>query len=66
MTLKVTVPPNSQATITLPADDEKSVKEGGKELRQAEGVSLLRKEGNHVVVHVESGSYEFSFSAGPG
>ena len=65
-TLKVTVPPNSQATVTLPTSDEKSVKEGGKGIRQAKGVSLLRKEGNHVVVHVESGIYEFSFSAKPG
>ena len=66
MTLKVTVPPNTQAAVTLPTGDEKSVKEGGKDFRRAKGVSLLRKDGSHVVVHVESGSYEFSFSAGPG
>ena len=60
LSLDLTIPANTTATVYLPARDAASITESGKALAQAQGVKFLRTEGNRVVLAVESGSYHFS------
>ncbi|MBW8016902.1 MAG: Bacterial alpha-L-rhamnosidase [Planctomycetes bacterium] len=53
---KVTVPPNSTATVYVPG---KNITEAGLSASDAEGVTFLRMEKNKAVFKVESGKYEF-------
>lgn len=55
----VSVPVNSTATIFMPAKDIKSIREGGKSLQQARGVTFLRMKGGSAVLRVGSGRYRF-------
>jgi alpha-L-rhamnosidase len=59
LTLKVTVPPNSTATVHVPAKDAAAVTESGKPAALAEGVKSVRLEGRNAVFEVVSGSYRF-------
>jgi hypothetical protein len=59
LTLDVTIPPNTSATVYIPANDARSVTEGGKPVEQAESVKLLRSEGSSAVFTVRAGSYHF-------
>jgi len=58
--LNLTVPPNTTATVYLPASGFAAVTESGKPVAQSQGVTLLHAEDGLVVLQVESGSYEFS------
>jgi alpha-L-rhamnosidase len=60
LTLDVTIPPNTTATVYVPAADAGLVTEGGKPLEKAEGVKILRTEPGSVVLAVESGTYRFA------
>jgi alpha-L-rhamnosidase len=57
--LEVTVPPNTTATVYVPAGDRAGVTEKGRPLEEAIGVRYLRTEGDTVVVAVQSGTYLF-------
>jgi len=58
-TIQAVIPPNTTATVYVPAKDADSVTESGKPAAQAEGVEFLRM-GNHVAVYaVGSGNYRF-------
>ena len=57
--LRVTIPPNTTATIYLPAKNPDAISESGKPLGQALGVKFLRIEGSHALVAVDSGAYSF-------
>ncbi len=57
--LDVTIPCNTTAKIYVPTEDSASVTEGGRPAADAEGVKLLRKEGDVVVYEVGSGKYSF-------
>ena len=59
-TLKVTVPPNTTATVFLPAKSKSSVTESGLPAAKAQGVKFLREQDGRAVYEVESGSYEFT------
>jgi alpha-L-rhamnosidase len=59
LTMEVTVPPNSTATIFVPAKDAAGVTESGKSAGDAEGVKFLRMENNAAVYAVRAGSYQF-------
>ncbi len=59
LTMKVTIPANTTATVYVPARDAESVTESGKPATQAPGVKFLRMGGNVAVCSVGSGSYEF-------
>jgi alpha-L-rhamnosidase len=61
--LRVTVPPNSTATVWLPAPADADIREGALPARQAEGVQWLRREGDREVLAVASGDYDFSARA---
>ena len=58
-TLDVTVPPNTTATVWVPAKDAGSVTESGKPAAKAGGVKFVRSEGGAAVFEVGSGSYLF-------
>jgi alpha-L-rhamnosidase len=60
VTLAVTIPPNSQATIYVPTSDAKTVTESGTDIRHVAGITLLAAEKRYVVLKVESGRYTFS------
>ncbi|MCX6636392.1 MAG: glycoside hydrolase family 78 protein [Acidobacteria bacterium] len=58
--LDATVPPNTRATVFVPAASESRVSEGGKPAAQARGVKFLRMEAGAAVFAVESGAYRFA------
>jgi alpha-L-rhamnosidase len=57
--LDVTIPPNSQATIHLPAADATSVSESGKALVEAAGITPLSAGPGVAVLRAGSGNYRF-------
>lgn len=59
LTLEVVIPPNSIATVHVPAKDVAGVTESGKSIDKAEGVKFLRTENNAAVYAVGSGTYRF-------
>jgi alpha-L-rhamnosidase len=59
LTLEVEIPPNSRATVHVPARNAEAVTESGKSIGEAEGVKFLRFENNRAVYAVESGRYRF-------
>jgi alpha-L-rhamnosidase len=65
LTMDVTVPPNSTATIFVPAKDAASVTESGKPASEVEGVKFLRMENGTAVYAVGSGSYQFQSQLWP-
>jgi alpha-L-rhamnosidase len=59
-TLEVTVPANSVAEVSIPADAPGGVRESGGPAARADGVKLLRAERGRAVYEVQSGSYSFA------
>ncbi|MEY2430228.1 MAG: alpha-L-rhamnosidase [Verrucomicrobiota bacterium] len=57
--LEIQIPANTTATVYLPGPDVAAITEGGKGLAHAKGIKFLRKEGDRIVLAVESGAYEF-------
>jgi alpha-L-rhamnosidase len=58
--LDVEVPPNTQATLFVPATNPVVVQESGVPAAEARGVSLLRFANGRAVFRVGSGTYHFS------
>jgi len=58
--LEVSIPPNTSATVFVPAIDEASVTERGQPADQADGVAFLRMEADAAVYRIDSGNYVFS------
>lgn len=59
----VTVPPNTTATVYIPATDAATITESGAPLSAAEGVSLLGMADGTAVLSVGSGVYRFASTA---
>lgn len=57
--LNVTVPPNTSATIHLPTIAAGSITEGGRDIKQVEGITLQGVESGCAVLRVTSGTYSF-------
>ena len=57
--LNVAVPPNTTATVYLPTQDPRSIKEGNVYLSRARGVRRVREEKGRCVLEVQSGQYTF-------
>jgi alpha-L-rhamnosidase len=57
--LDVTIPPNTSATVWVPAASPERVSESGKPAAEARGVKFLRQEAGVAVFAVESGVYRF-------
>ena len=58
-TLAVTIPANTTATIYVPAKSRASIRESGKSVAQAPGVTFVRQEAKDTVFAVQSGHYNF-------
>lgn len=59
LTLNVTIPANSTATVYVPATDAAHVTEGGKLASGTQGVSFARMENGFAVYEVGAGTYAF-------
>ena len=59
MTLKVTIPPNTTATVHVPASDVSTVRESEVPARLAAGVSFVGMKDGCAVFEAQSGSYRF-------
>jgi hypothetical protein len=59
LTLEIAIPPNTTATVYVPARDAAKVAEGGKPASKAPGVKLLRHENGEAVYEISSGAYRF-------
>jgi alpha-L-rhamnosidase len=59
-TLNVIVPPNTTATVYLPANATEAITEGGKPINQAPAIELLRVEDGRAIVAIGSGQYSFA------
>jgi alpha-L-rhamnosidase len=56
---RISIPPNSRATVYLPARPEDSIFEGEVPVEAAEGVGLLRHDQEAAIYEVQSGRYLF-------
>lgn len=65
ITMGVSIPPNTTATVFVPAKDRESVTESGKRADESPGVKFLRMEDGAAVFSIGSGSYTFILSAPP-
>jgi len=62
LTMHVVVPPNTTATIYIPAKTVAAVTESGKAIRQMKGGKFMAIELSYVVVKCGSGNYKFEAS----
>jgi alpha-L-rhamnosidase len=62
LTLNISVPPNTTATVYIPAQAGQTVTESGKSADHADGVRFVRNEANANVYEVQSGTYHFEAS----
>jgi alpha-L-rhamnosidase len=58
--LDLVVPPNTTATVYVPASKGADVREGGLSVERARGLKFLRWEDGCAVLAVESGAYRFA------
>jgi len=58
--LNVTIPPNTRATVYMPAPSMAHVQEGGGPLGEAAGIRAVRQQGKDVVMEVLSGTYRWT------
>lgn len=56
---RVRIPANTTATIFIPSAPDSSVTEADRPLEQAEGLRVLRREGDSLVCEASSGMYHF-------
>lgn len=56
---EITVPPNTTATVWVPAHAETQVSESDRPVGQSSGVEVLRRESDYMVLKVAAGSYRF-------
>jgi alpha-L-rhamnosidase len=59
LTMEVAIPPNTTATVYVPAKAEKDVTESGKSIVKSKGIKFLRMENDAAVYEIGSGVYKF-------
>ena len=59
LSLRVAIPPNTSAMVSIPAKTVADVTEGNRGIDQAKGVRFLRMEGDRAIVAIEPGQYHF-------
>jgi len=59
LTMEVSIPANTTATVYVPAKDAAAVTEGGSTIDKVQGVKFLRMENSAAVYGVGSGTYRF-------
>ena len=57
--LDTTIPPNTTATVYLPAEDLGRITEGGQPVGSTDSVKLLSFDGHDAVFSIDSGNYQF-------
>lgn len=60
--LEIEIPANTSAEVHIPGRGGEGLQEGGKPIARSPGVRLVRAAGGNVVLHVESGRYQFASS----
>lgn len=60
LTLNVLVPPNTTATVSVPARELAVITEGGKPVDQAQDIRFMRQNGDRFDFAVGSGNYQFT------
>ena len=60
--LNVTIPPNTTATVFVPAKSAEGVRESGKPISQYGEIKFLRAENSRAIYEISSGEYKFSSS----
>ncbi|HWH68667.1 MAG TPA: alpha-L-rhamnosidase C-terminal domain-containing protein, partial [Candidatus Sulfotelmatobacter sp.] len=59
VTLKVSIPANTTATIWVPTDSAQPITEGSGPANRSQHVQFLRRENGYALYQVDSGQYEF-------
>ena len=59
LSLDITIPANTTATVFIPAQDAAAVTESSQPTAQAEGVKFLRLENSAAIYAIGSGTYHF-------
>ena len=59
LSMEITVPVNTLATVYIPADSADAVQEGGRHAARAAGVKFLRMADAAAVYEIGSGQYSF-------
>jgi alpha-L-rhamnosidase len=62
LSMDVTIPANTTATVFVPAKEAASVTESGKTVAEVKGVKFLRMENGAAVYEIGSGTYQFQSS----
>jgi hypothetical protein len=62
LTLRVTIPANTSATLHLPTADASTVSESGQAIAQSTGARFLKSDKSVAYFSLESGTYNFSFA----
>ena len=60
LSLTVTLPANTTATLWVPTSDPSSVREGGQPLTEVKGISAITEQPGALVLEVGAGSYQFT------
>ena len=60
LTMQVTIPANTTATIRVPTTDPRQVQESGTPVSKADGIKILRSERGALYLDVGSGKYQFT------
>jgi len=60
MDMNITIPPNTTATVYVPAEKVADVTEGGRPAEGAEGVTFLRMEKDRAVFRIGPGAFRFT------
>lgn len=58
----ISIPPNTTASLYVPAKDIKSIHESGRSIPRAKGLRFVRMEQGRALFEVESGAYHFKVS----
>jgi len=61
MTVNIEIPPNTSATVRLPAARVADVTESGKKLDAVEGITQTSEDGETAIIRVGSGRYSFQY-----
>jgi alpha-L-rhamnosidase len=59
LTMEITIPANTTATLHIPATSVKSITESGLPVDKAQGLKLIRMENGKAILNVGSGNYRF-------
>jgi len=57
---EVVIPPNTTSLIYLPGGVATRILEGGKDIRQSAGVSLVLRDSHNAIYEAGAGSYTFT------